>query len=146
MHLDVNRTDGYHKNSHHQKMPKDIRAALPTRRALVVDDDFSMRELVAHALELIGFQVREAENGRQAYELFLKGKWDLVVTDYHMPLMDGVTLINIIQEKAPGTPVILISGVLEDSIAIAGTKLVIPVLQKPFSVRELHRKALRVIH
>ena len=102
--------------------------------------------MIAGALKRIGFQTRHAENGRKAYDLFLKHRCDLVVTDYQMPVMDGFALINKIKIISPSTPVILVSGItLDDLSEIGGISTVEEVLLKPFSLIQLHRAALRAV-
>lgn len=145
MYLDTNHANigkSYHQGN---KMPIDIRRFVPFRRALVVDDDFAIREIVSRALENIGLNVRRAEDGRQAYELFLKGKWDLVVTDFMMPFMDGITLLDKIKQHAPSTPTILISGMNMDELTGKENRVADSVLSKPFKINDLHREVMRVI-
>jgi CheY-like chemotaxis protein len=61
----------------------------PARRILVVDDDDTLRELVAMALSDEGYQVRSAAHGAEALEIV--GQWpvDLILLDMRMPVMDG---------------------------------------------------------
>lgn len=145
MYLDTKQTDEYAPLYQRNEMPLETSHFVQLRCALVVDDDFSMREIVASALEKIGLKVRTAENGRKAYDLFLKGKWDLVVTDFMMPIMDGVTLLKKIKQHAPSTPTILISGAALDALPGRNSGLVDSILSKPFKIRDLHREVMRVI-
>jgi len=140
---DTNQTNPDKSCNYENKVPIDLTSAVPSRCALVVDDDYAIRELVAYALELVGFIVSKAEDGQQAYDMFLGGNWDLVVTDYKMPFMDGITLIKKIHQCSPSTPCILMSGVLSNEFSdILDTGAV---LEKPFTVHELHREVMRVM-
>jgi two-component system chemotaxis response regulator CheY len=65
------------------------------KTVLVVDDSPTMRQMVAYTLTAAGFQVVEAEHGRDAVNKVTGGpKMDLVVTDLNMPEMDGLALIK----------------------------------------------------
>jgi two-component system, chemotaxis family, chemotaxis protein CheY len=61
---------------------------------LVVDDTRSMRKMVAAILGQAGYEVAEAGDGAEALELARARRFDLVVTDHNMPVMDGVTLVG----------------------------------------------------
>jgi CheY-like chemotaxis protein len=67
---------------------------------LVVDDDKSMRALISYILTQSGFKVITAIDGIDAMQHYLKNKFDLVVTDLHMPKMDGYQLLNQIANLA----------------------------------------------
>ncbi|BCA54760.1 chemotaxis regulator transmitting signal to flagellar motor component [Nitrospira sp. KM1] len=65
------------------------------KTALVVDDSPTMRQMVSFTLTNAGFQVVEAEHGKDAVKKVSDGrKMDIVVTDLNMPEMDGITLIK----------------------------------------------------
>lgn len=61
---------------------------------LIVDDSTSMRQMVAFALTSGGYSVREAEDGQVALDIARNQRFDAVVTDVNMPVMDGITLIR----------------------------------------------------
>lgn len=78
---------------------------------LAVDDHPTNRELLARQLELIGLQAEVAENGQTALNMWREGRFDLVITDCHMPEMDGYALTRAIrtletEDNKPRTPVI----------------------------------------
>lgn len=79
-------------------------------RILSVDDDSKLRERIASYLEDSGFVVYEANNGKEALEIFHLKKPDLVLCDLQMPIMGGLELIEILIKESPETPVIVISG------------------------------------
>lgn len=64
-------------------------------------------------LEQLGYSIVEAHTGAEALEEFDKQHFDLVVTDYKMPKMDGLELIQNLRLKKPAVPVILLSGFAE---------------------------------
>ncbi|HDS84629.1 MAG TPA: response regulator, partial [Phycisphaerales bacterium] len=59
------------------------------RKALVVDDEFHILQVVAIKLRNNGFDVMTAENGAQALQMAREHKPDIVITDYQMPVMSG---------------------------------------------------------
>ena len=66
-----------------------------TRTALVVDDSASMRTLVRDTLTAAGFSIVEADNGQVALEKATQaGRFDLVVTDLNMPILDGISFVQ----------------------------------------------------
>lgn len=85
---------------------------------LIVDDDADMCALISFYLEDAGFNTITAENGKEALEKFEKTKPNLVLTDLNMPVMNGLELINALQEISPETPVVVVSGERDMSDAI----------------------------
>lgn len=79
------------------------------RKALVVDDSASMRQLVWQTLSQNGFEVIQAANGVEA--LNRAATVELVITDLNMPVMDGITFIQKLRERADHkhTPVLLLT-------------------------------------
>jgi two-component system chemotaxis response regulator CheY len=81
---------------------------------LIVDDSGSMRKVLLKTLRLSGFDLGEcfeASNGRQALEL-LEGKWvDLILSDVHMPEMDGIEFLRALRqiEFFSNTPVVFVT-------------------------------------
>lgn len=80
------------------------------QRMLVVDDDSSIQKILYKKFSLMGYDVTLAGNGLEASTLFMTGCYDLVLTDFQMPLMNGWKLSQVIKEQSPRTPVILITG------------------------------------
>ena len=80
---------------------------------LVVDDSSTMRQMVTYTLTTAGYQVVEAENGKEAVNKLNAGtKPALVVTDLNMPEMDGITLIQEIRKMAAFkfTPILMLTS------------------------------------
>jgi two-component system, chemotaxis family, chemotaxis protein CheY len=81
-------------------------------RALVVDDSQQMRRSITHALQRItGLICTEAQDGVEAIKKFAQGRFDIVVTDINMPLMDGLKLISHIRQDPAhaALPIIVIT-------------------------------------
>lgn len=110
--------------------------ALP--RALVVEDDEPMRDLLRRTLERAGFAVATAATGRTALKLFGERQVDLAVTDLTMPEMDGLTLIRELMRVQPSARIIVLSGAERghDTARALGAKAV---LRKPVALSELAR-------
>lgn len=79
------------------------------RRALVVDDSITVREVERHALELMGLDVDVAVDGVDGWHLARTQSYDLVVSDIDMPRMDGLELCRLIKGATPWLPVIIVS-------------------------------------
>jgi two-component system chemotaxis response regulator CheY len=81
------------------------------RTALIVDDSFSIRELVAYTLKEAGFQVLQGGNGAEALTQLAKGRVDLIITDLNMPVMDGITFIRNARASANGkyVPILMLT-------------------------------------
>lgn len=79
-------------------------------RALVIDDEKPMRELIQAILADAGFAVLAASNGREGLNTLAREKVDLVITDILMPVTEGVETICEIRRNHPGTRIIAISG------------------------------------
>jgi CheY-like chemotaxis protein len=82
-------------------------------KVLIVDDESSMRFLLRTTFELDGYDVDEAANGRAAAELLESHReYDLVSTDFMMPVMNGGELIERVRKnpRTEGLPIILISS------------------------------------
>ena len=79
-------------------------------KILVVDDDKQLVDLFVEYLTRVGYTVRSAFNGKEAFELFKNDNFQLVVTDIEMPEIDGMTLIDKIKSLDKHAVVIVITG------------------------------------
>ena len=82
-------------------------------RILLVDDNANGLAARRSVLEELGYGIVTAANGPEALEKFAAEKFDLVVTDYKMPRMDGLELISRLRKQAPGLPIVLVSGFVD---------------------------------
>ena len=71
-------------------------------RILLVDDDRQNSEFLRKFLEVEGYEVTYAENGRKGWEAFSAAKPDLVLLDVNMPVMNGFELARLIRERDLG--------------------------------------------
>lgn len=81
-----------------------------SKKILVVDDDEILLDVVSQLLFRLGHEVESANNGDKGLHLFLQRQYDIVLTDFDMPGMDGITLAFHIKESSPNTMVILMTG------------------------------------
>ena len=84
------------------------------KSVLVVDDDSHLRYLLSLRLVSAGFRVYGAANGWEALEQMEKHSIDVILTDSHMPEMNGFALLSICRVKWPRTPVVFFSGEQDD--------------------------------
>jgi CheY-like chemotaxis protein len=80
------------------------------KTVLVVDDDRDLRYLLSVRLVSADYMVYGAANGLEALEQMEKHSVDVVLTDYHMPKMDGYEFLSVCRVKWPGTPVLVFSS------------------------------------
>ena len=113
----------------------------PGKRVLVVDDDADMRLSLQLALEMAGYSVRAAANGRDALEAQAREPADIVITDIFMPEADGFEIIDSLHARFPDTKIVVISGAGKISkreyLSTAAIIGVDATVQKPFDVDAL---------
>ena len=80
------------------------------KRILLVDDEPSVREAFRMMLKFDGHSVTEASDGAEALELFAEHQFDLVATDFEMPVMKGNELALRIKNLAPKQPILMITA------------------------------------
>lgn len=119
------------------------------KKVLVVDDEIHIVHVVAIKLRNNGYDVLSAENGEEAFELACKEKPDIIVTDFQMPAMTGMELVEKLRqnEMTKDTPVIMLTA---RSFAIDDeqkNKLQISeFISKPFSPKELLRSIEDILY
>lgn len=118
-------------------------------QVLVVDDSRFALNHIVQLLRGMGFErIHSAANGREAAEAIRDHRFDLVITDFHMPEMDGEQLINYIRHlsEQPDVPILMITAEQDEArLASAHQAGVSALLDKPFTaatVREMLRRLL----
>ncbi len=114
-----------------------------TERLLVVDDHSQVRGVTVRILRSLGYEVLEAEDGRQALALAeaTAEPIDLLITDVVMPNIGGRELADLLRARQPGLPVLFTSGYAEDAIAHRGVVGDgVHLIAKPFAPRELAQR------
>ena len=82
------------------------------RAALIVDDSPAMRAVMRGALARAGVEAREAQDGADAWRALAHGRYALIVSDLHMPLVDGLKLIALVRSGGnhQRTPVVVVTA------------------------------------
>jgi excisionase family DNA binding protein len=115
-------------------------------RVLVVDDEASIRDLLAKTLALAEYDVDVAPDGRSALERMRMYQYDLLIADLKMPGMDGLTVIREAKRYKADLPVIIITGFSTESSAIEAVNLgVAGYLTKPFRVPQVLAAAAKAL-
>jgi excisionase family DNA binding protein len=128
--------------------PAPARAASGTGRprVLVVDDEASIRDLLAKTLALAEYDVDVAPDGRTALERMRMYSYDLLIADLKMPGMDGLAVIREAKRYKADLPVIIITGFSTESSAIEAVNLgVAGYLTKPFRVPQVLSAAAKAL-
>jgi len=113
------------------------------KRILLADDQAGVRQAIKYLLELDDHAVTEARDGKEAFELFRAGHFDLVITDYAMPEMAGNDLAAEIKRLIPAQPVIMITAYTLEIVEYANPADAI--LNKPFSAQDLRDTIARLL-
>ncbi len=109
-----------------------------SKKILYVEDDEVLAFVTKDNLEFHGYQVVLAVNGREAYQYYLQGKFDICLIDVMLPLMDGFTLAKEIREIDTEIPIIFLTAKSLKEDKIHGLKLgADDYIVKPFSIEEL---------
>jgi len=107
-------------------------------KILVIDDDPSIRNMLAIVLKKSGFQVTCTESGKTSLEKLKKESFDLIISDIKMPDIDGIELLKKIKTISPEIPVIMITAFASANDAVEAMKLgAEDYVTKPFSLDEL---------
>jgi len=118
-------------------------------RVLVVEDEQQVREMAQEMLEILGYQVLSARDGRQAIELMAgrESEVDLLLSDVVMPHVGGEQLYRTLKARHPGLRVLFTSGYTDDPFIRSSVEAgELPFLQKPYTLDTLAiamRAALR---
>jgi two-component system, OmpR family, response regulator TctD len=108
-----------------------------TLRALVADDDLDDRTTICRVLVACGFDVDEADNGRQALELIRQTDYAMIVLDILMPQVDGFEVLKHLKTRDPE---VLARTVVVSRLNLSDMKVFFPfcqLLEKPLDVKEL---------
>jgi two-component system response regulator AtoC len=107
-------------------------------KALLVDDEVNLLDLLKQVTETIGLKPICAQDGEEAYALYQKEHPDIIITDIYMPKINGLELLKRIKKDEPETPVVLITGYAHYRQLVANS-IVKPdgFLEKPFNIKKL---------
>jgi CheY-like chemotaxis protein len=116
------------------------------KRILVVDDEPFVCDAVKMMLAFDGHDVQTACSGKEALSLFEKDRFDLVITDFAMPVMKGDELACAIKARAPAQPIVMITAYAE-MLQSSGNPLtgVDVLISKPFLLENLRQAITKVL-
>jgi len=124
-----------------ERVPVDTAVARQQPRILVVDDEPSMRQMLAIVLKREGYDVSLAENGRSAVAALERGPFDLLISDIKMPDMSGVDVLRAAKQVDPDILGIMITAFASTETAIEAMRLgACDYLSKPFDIDLLKMK------
>ena len=109
-------------------------------RVLVVDDQADVRAMISIVLRIHHFEIIEAESAASALKLFEETSFDLAIVDIFLQGTNGSDLITALRTRAPGLPIIAISGMTAlDFLSETPALSDVVCLQKPFRPQDLMR-------
>ena len=113
---------------------------------LIVDDEYLIADILGYAMEDEGYMVVKASNGRKGLEVLDRERPELVITDFMMPVMDGLEFARAIRARPASAdlPIILMSGA-QGSVGRASPDLFAAVFDKPFDINQVIAKVRELI-
>ncbi len=114
-------------------------------RIITVDDSSTMRRIIKNTLKRIGYgdEILEAENGKEALDVLSNNEVDLIITDWNMPVMDGLTFVKKVRSdsKFDDVPIIMVTTEAAKEDIITALKAgVNNYIVKPFTPQVLKEK------
>ena len=105
---------------------------------LLADDDVNLRRVLEFQLTEAGYKISTAQDGAAAFEIFMNGDFDCVVTDLRMPKMSGLELLGKIKNENAEMPVVVITAFGEVETAVTAMKTgAFDYINKPFNRDEI---------
>jgi CheY-like chemotaxis protein len=126
--------------------PLEELAHLPPLRVLVIDDDETVAAALAEVLRQAGHKVDVATSGTSGLQLFKPNAYEVVIVDWLMPGMDGLTVAQAIREMAPLQPIVLTTAWQNQLDAEAVSSIVDAVIPKPWTPRSLWEALQQAFH
>jgi CheY-like chemotaxis protein len=115
-------------------------------KILITEDEDSLRSFVARALRLDGHETHEAADGAEGLQLLEEARYDLLLSDIRMPVMDGIELAHRASSQFPTLKILLMTGYAEQRERADDlmTK-VIDVVDKPFALPDIRRAVAQAL-
>ncbi len=117
-------------------------------RILIADDEEAVRGLVARSLQMDGHLTVTAQDGAEALDILTReaGRFDLLLTDIKMPLMDGIALALASARDFPELTILLMTGFADQRERASGLNAIIhDVITKPFSVTDIRNAVTQAL-
>lgn len=105
------------------------------KKILIADDEKALRILLVEALKPYDYHIDVVENGAEAISHIHRKSYDLIITDYMMPKMDGLELTRKVRSQYPSIPILIVTGdrPVYDLLKSGATACI----SKPFNILEL---------
>ncbi len=115
-------------------------------RILITEDEDSLRSFVARALRMDGHETVEAADGAEGLEALGEGRFDLLLSDIRMPVMDGIELTHKAAAAHPGLKILLMTGYAEQrERADDLVEKIVDVVSKPFTLPDIRTAVARAL-
>ena len=122
---------------------------MPDLKILIVDDSPTMRRILVNTVVKAGYSsVKEAEDGRDALAKMMAGKFDLLMTDWNMPNMNGLELVEAVRSdpNLKDIPILMVTTRnMKEDIVTAIKSGVNGYIVEPFDVKTLNTKITKII-
>jgi CheY-like chemotaxis protein len=132
---------------------------LAVSQILVVEDSLTQAQAIQYLLEDAGYTVAQAGDGREALAVLARETPDAILTDLEMPHMNGLELVEAVRRDYPGVPVILMTGLGSEEIAVQAlqkgaasyvpkrklTAEIVPTLENVLAIAQTGRSQERVL-
>ena len=116
-------------------------------KVLIADDEKNMRWILGKNLRDANFNVIEAGDGEEAFNLYLDEEPDLVILDYRMPKLDGMEVLKRIKTISSKLPVIMITAHGSTDAAVEAMKLgAVDYISKPFDINDLKLSIFKALN
>ncbi|MCY1665783.1 response regulator [Rhizobium sp. SL86] len=115
-------------------------------KILITEDEDSLRSFVARALRLDGHETHEAADGAEGLQLLEEDRFDLLLSDIRMPVMDGIELAHRAAAQFPGLKILLMTGYAEQRERADDLMAkIIDVVDKPFALPDIRRAVAQAL-
>src|SRR5437868_1112926 len=122
------------------------RADEPPLRALVVDDEPRLRQVLVRLMQRDGYDAVDAANAEEAIALLERSEAALIVSDLRMPGMGGVELLRTVRTRWPDTAVVMISAANDVDVAVSCLAMgAMDYLTKPFHLDEVRARVKQAL-
>ena len=114
-------------------------------KIILVEDEYSLNEIITEYLENEGYFIKSFIDGKEAYEYLQKENFDILILDIHLPNIDGFSILDLLQKQKIVPPTIIISAMNSiEHITKAYELGCFDYIKKPFYLQELSIKIKRL--
>jgi putative two-component system response regulator len=115
-------------------------------RILIVDDEPIIRDILQRLVSFDGYQCDTAQNGKEAISLLEAGRYEMVLSDLRMPVMDGLHLLRHVSANFQEVAVVMVTAVADANTAISTLSLgAYDYIIKPFNASDLRSKIAKAL-